>query len=530
VSVLNVQDLLNNTHNGGIVLPDFQRSFIWEPEDIRQLLISVLGNYFIGTILLLDSLRDESIFALRLIEGVKEVNPDAKIQSMVKVILDGQQRTTALFYALYEPNINLKNRRSPYRFYLDLNKALNNDLENAVIAVNINDRKKLSEIEKQPQVIPFSLLKDVGKLAVKFRDHPRLEDIIKLANSFMQREIHVVTLGVNTPPERIVETFERINKTGVPLSIFELLTAKLYKHHIKLRDLLMDAKQKYSSLKVIPEEYVLKVIALLRGQEVKRKNLLELDPKDFVSDWERACEALEQAYKVVTDAKNGFGVLDFKKWMPYSTMIVPLAGILKYLSENKLESPNNYNKISCWYWASVFSNRYEEAADTKSYNDYKDLIEWCKDDQKTPEFIGKFDTKTLDLEVDKQSSAIYRGVMALIVLNGALDFKTGKPPQFATEKLQDDHIFPKSIYNYNGVLNRTLISSNAEKWKTKPSEYFKERFNEHGPENFEIIMKSHLIPNDVIQFLLNDDLKNFCEKRKNMIISEIEKRTRWQNP
>jgi hypothetical protein len=171
---------------------------------------------------------------------------------------------------------------------------------------------RISEIEKQPQVIPFSLLKDVGKLAVKFRDHPRLEDIIKLANSFMQREIHVVTLGVNTPPERIVETFERINKTGVPLSIFELLTAKLYKHHIKLRDLLMDAKQKYSSIKVIPEEYVLKVVALLRGQEVKRKNLLELDPKDFVSDWERACEALEQAYKVVTDAKNGFGFWTLK--------------------------------------------------------------------------------------------------------------------------------------------------------------------------------------------------------------------------
>jgi len=119
--------------------------------------------------------------------------------------------------------------------------------------------------------------------------------------------------------------------------------------------------------------------------------------------------------------------------------------------------------------------------------------------------------------------------MALIVLNGALDFKTGKSPQFAIEKLQDDHIFPKSIYNYNGVLNRTLISSNAEKWKTKPSKYFKERLNEHGPENFEIIMKSHLIPNDAIQFLLNDDLKNFCEKRKNMIISEIEKRTQWQN-
>jgi hypothetical protein len=527
VVIVKVCDLLNDVYNGRVVLPDFQRSFIWEPEDVRQLLVSILGDYFIGTILLLDSLRDESIFALRLIEGVKEVNPDAKIQSIVKVILDGQQRTTALFYALYEPKINLKNRSSPYRFYLDLNKALNNDGDNAVIAVNLNDRKRLSEVEKQPEVIPFSLLRDVGKLAIKFRDHPRFEDIIKLANDFMQRDIHTVSLGSNTSSEKIVETFERINRTGVPLSTFELLTAKLYKHKIKLRDLLMDAKQKYSFLKAVQEEYVLKVIALLRGQEVKRKNLLELDPKNFVEDWERACEALEQAYKVVMDVKNGFGVLDFKKWMPYSTMIVPLAGILKFLSENKLENPNNYRKIHCWYWASVFSNRYDEAADSKSYEDFDALKEWCEDDREVPKLIKDFDARTVDLEVSKQSAATYRGVIGLIVLNGALDFKTGKPPQFAVEKLQDDHIFPKNIYNYNGVSNRTLISSNAEKWKTEPSKYFKERLNEHGLETFKAIMKSHLIPEDALPPLLNNDLKSFCEKRKRMIINEIEKRVKW---
>jgi len=64
--VVKVQELLSDAYNGRIVLPDFQRSFIWEPEDVRQLLISVLGDYFICTMLLLDSLRDESIFALRL--------------------------------------------------------------------------------------------------------------------------------------------------------------------------------------------------------------------------------------------------------------------------------------------------------------------------------------------------------------------------------------------------------------------------------------------------------------------------------
>ena len=524
---MNVQELLNDAYNGRVVLPDFQRSFIWEPEDVRQLLISVLGNYFIGTILMLDSLKNESIFALRLIEGLREVNPKAEPQSMVKIILDGQQRTTALFYALYEPKIPLKYRRSPYRFYLDINKAINGDWDNAVVAVNLNDKRKLADLENQPDVIPFGLIKNIGQLAIKFREHPRFSDIIELVNNFMQREIHVVSLANNTPPERIVETFERINKTGIPLSTFELLTAKLYKDKIKLRDLLHEAKKAYSFIRVMPEEYVLKVIALLRGQEVKRKNLLELKAENFELDWRKACNSLEQAFKVVTDVKDGFGVLDFKKWMPYSTMIVPLAGIIDFLKENKLESPINSDKIKCWYWAAVFSNRYDEAADTKSYDDYKNLKEWCKDKEKIPDFIKKFDTKLVDLEVDKQSSATYRGVIGLIVLNGALDFKTGKPPQFAVEKLQDDHIFPKTIYKYNGISNRTLISSNAEKWKTEPSKYFKERLREHGEKNFKAIMESHLIPEDAISFLFNDDLRNFCEKRKQRIIAEIEKRTKY---
>ena len=49
-----------------------------------------------------------------------------------------------------------------------------------------------------------------------------------------------------------------------------------------------------------------------------------------------------------------------------------------------------------------------------------------------PDFIKEFDLDAVDLDVDRQSSVIYRG---LIVLKGALDFKTGQPPQFDKEKV-----------------------------------------------------------------------------------------------
>lgn len=146
-------------------------------------------------------------------------------------------------------------------------------------------------------------------------------------------------------------------------------------------------------------------------------------------------------------------------------------------------------------------------------------------DEKIPESIQKFNLDSIDLEIDRQSSAIYRGVMGLIILKGAFDFKTGKPPQFAKEKIQDDHIFPKTIYKYNSIPNRTLISTNLEKWKTEPSKYFTERLAEHGKETFKFIMESHLISGEAIEYLLKDDLNTFAEKRKITIVEEIKKRT-----
>jgi len=111
---MNVGDLLKSILEGEIVLPDFQRKLEWGPEDIRELLVSVLGDYFIGTFLILECIKDDSPFALRFIKGVERINPNIKMKSIVKILLDGQQRATALFYALYEPDVPLEGYRAPH--------------------------------------------------------------------------------------------------------------------------------------------------------------------------------------------------------------------------------------------------------------------------------------------------------------------------------------------------------------------------------------------------------------------------------
>lgn len=521
---MNVSELMKEVVSGSVVLPDFQRSFIWEPEDVRELTVSVLGDYFIGSMLLLEHYKEDSPFALRLIEGVEEINQNANVQSIVKILLDGQQRTSALFYALFEPNIPLKNRKSSFSFYLDLEKALDKNWDEAVIAVSRNDKKRHAEINRNQNVILFKLFKDIGKMAQKFKDHPRFNEIIELANGFLNREIHIVSLPRDTDLEKIVETFERINRTGEPLSIFELLTARLYKYGIKLRDMYGELKSQYSFVDNISPEFILKVIALIRGKEPKRKNILELEQNNFKEHWEAACDSLEYAYRRLTDIKNGYGVLDIKKWSPYSTLTVPLAGIIHYLKIKKLENKANFEKIDKWYWTAVFSNRYDQSVDTTAFYDYKAVCEWFET-EKVPDFIQKFNSSEIDFDVEKQSSATYRGIINLIVLKGAYDFKTGQPPQLEKNKLQDDHIFPKSIFYENRILNRTLISTNQSKIDKKPSEYFSKRIQDIGIVKVKEILESHLIPEDSVQYLLNDNLVDFMETRKKAIIKEIELRT-----
>lgn len=483
-----------------------------------------MGNYFIGSILVLEQFSDKSPFALSLVEGVKQVNKSAQVQDFVKVLLDGQQRITALYYALKEPSIALKNRTNDYKFYLDLDRALMKDWDDAVEAVSVRDAKRLFELSKNPKAITFKTVMNRTEIIERFRKDTQLTEIYEIVDSFLKREIHTIELPRDTTSERIVETFERINRTGKPLTTFELLTARLYKSGIKLRELLSDAKKNYKFLQCVDPEAITKVIAILRGKEPKKKFVLELDPSNFRQDWDCACVSLENAYTRLVDIKNGYGAFDFDRWMPYSTMIVPLACLLNYIKTNKFESKSNYDKIDRWYWASVFTKRYDQSVDTTSTSDVDLMKNWLNDDSKIPDFILGLNLDTLDWRIEKQSSAIYRGVLNLVVLAGALDFQTGQPPQFDHKHVEDDHIFPKSVYNLNWFPNRTLITKNREKTNRKPSDYFKELLDQHGRIQLLEILKSHLIPEEALDSLLNDDKSEFLRLRSHTILNQVRAR------
>jgi len=99
--------------------------------------------------------------------------------------------------------VPLKGYKALHRYYLDLDKYFNGEIDDAVIVVSLNDRRKLKEIEQNKSVIPFSLIRKIWEnlnkvypeLVKRFNgNHRRIGEIIRLANEFRQREINTYEL------------------------------------------------------------------------------------------------------------------------------------------------------------------------------------------------------------------------------------------------------------------------------------------------------------------------------------------------
>ena len=315
-------DLVAAARKGKIVLPQFQRNFVWSRDDVTSLLVSVLQGHFIGSFLLLRTDSDEPPFAMRAVQGVDLAANQLKPESM---ILDGQQRLTSLHYVFAAPAIPLRWTKYPYRFFLDLRKVTNGNFEEAISSDRADsvDGRLDRQTQFEALVIPFTEIETWDDWLNTYERWLVNHDREAYFNQYFDidkpawgaaigriREFLVPTIEIPKIPAddsaRIAEVcaiFEKMNSTGVRLSVYDLLTARLYKYGIDLHTLWEQAAQEHDLLNQYsdgkPDEYgvyVLRTIALLRGLDVKSATLINMKPHGFEDDWKRAAECMEKGF------------------------------------------------------------------------------------------------------------------------------------------------------------------------------------------------------------------------------------------
>lgn len=554
-------DLVDLGRKGKIVLPQFQRNFVWGRDDITDLLTSILQGHFIGSFLMLETEHDNVPFAYRALEGVQIYPEQLKPDLMV---LDGQQRLTSLHYVFAAPQISLRWTKYPYRFFLNLKEVTAGNLDRAIFSERADYSGQYLEQQYQFDnlVVPFTVLETWDQWLFQYEQWLANQDRDRYFNEYFPvyrpkwaeaiggiRNFLVPTLAIpkvpNNDDRRIAELcaiFEKMNSTGVRLSVYDLLTARLYKYKIDQHALWETAVESHPLLNQFsdgkPDEYgvyTLRTIALIRGMDVKSSSLINFTPANYEADWRVAVNYMEKALERITSTNSqGFGVFD-GRWAPYSTMVSPLAAML-YAIEHRGLDHRAYKVMRRWYWASVFRERYAGSVESTIYRDYQDFLRAATDPAFEPEAVTDarvniVDNKAYSLRSINRVNSVYRGVMCLVALRGAKDFQSDDSIEFHT--LEDHHIFPQAYLSHlkehglaitsadiNCVLNRTLISAHTNRKisRSSPSEYLTKLV---PADRTETIMRSHFIDDLALDAMSADNFDDFMYAREIELLSEI---------
>jgi hypothetical protein len=562
-------DLVQKARKGTLVLPQFQRNFVWSRDDITGLLESILDGHFIGSFLLLRTDADSVPFGLRPIEGVdlavSQLRPDA-------MILDGQQRITSLHYAFSAPPIPLRWTKYPYRFFLDLRKLTEGDLENAIFSDRADSVVGLLKEQAQFErlAIPLTVTEHWGEWLNRYerwlvdrdrdayfsqyfeKDKPAWDAIMGRVRGFEVPTIEIPRIDPDDPDRlgEVCAIFEKMNSTGVRLSAYDLVTARMYRFRqdggkpIDVHALWEDAVAEHTHLAEFsdgePDQfgvYLLRTIALLRGFDAKSKTLITLKPDSFVEHWRSAAAATEVALKRMASTNDdGFGVFD-PKWLPYGTMVSPLAALLHNM-QAKHVGHHAYDLLKRWYWSSVFLERYAGAVESTIYRDYQDLRVAFEAPDARPAALVEAQARIVENEAYtlrdvSRLNATYRGVMCLVAIRGAQDFGAGDAIEF--HELDDHHIFPQAYLRrlpkerrpkdqeINCIVNRTLISSSTNRRisRSRPGEYISKLVPQ---DREEAILASHLMDAAALDALRRDDFYGFVAARERVLLAEIGRR------
>lgn len=561
----NLKDVLADIHNGNIQLPDFQREWVWDDRHILELIASVSLSFPIGAVMFLEA--GGVPFQTRLFEGV-EIAP---LPSPKKLVLDGQQRLTSMYLALYSGKpVKTKTDKDDvvHRVYfLDMKKCLDPraDREEAILSLPdtfriLSDfgRKidlDLSTLEQQyeKKMFPASIIFDPVK-SKEWRKgyrryHGEQEDSFLMdfeddvLSSFQQFKVPAIELGVDTTREAVCKVFEKVNTGGVTLTVFELVTATFAASHFNLPE---DWKarsermrERHSLLKVADGTAFLTALTLYasfrKAQSessavtCKRKDVLEL----VVADYQRLADEMEYGFKKAAQLLAEEKIFD-PRFLPYATQLIPLSCICAALS-NQIDNASIKEKVLRWYWCGVFGELYGGANETRFSQDLPDVVDWVNggDIPRTVKDASFAPRRLLSLQT--RISAAYKGLSILLMQRGGKDFISATPiaiNAYFVTPVDIHHVFPKAWCTaknlprekWNSVINKTPLSTTTNQYLSgdAPSLYLKRIEEKKGvpAETLDACLRSHAIP---VEELRQNAFDGFIRQRAVLLLDMVEK-------
>ena len=497
-----VDDLVRGVRIGRIGLPDLQRPFVWTDNKVRDLFDSMMKGYPIGYVMIWESPADY--------ETKKNViGKNEKIHDEPKeLVIDGQQRLTALVAAMYGVVVKDKNFADK-----EIKISFNPLTREFAVWTPAYERdtewiSRISDVflaKEQNSIISLrrKFIKDANEGRAKKNlgeltedEETIIEDSINALLNLSDFSLPTLEIQYNADEEAVADIFVRVNSGGQKLTENNFIQTLISVYENDTSDRINEFSEKsripadntsYNTLLAIEPSHLIRMAVgvgfrrarlryaymLLRGKNLKTG---KFSAEERQANLDKFKDALDK----VMNLNNWHGFINIvgeagyisNKLIASSNAVVfsyVLYLIAKY--DYKLDAISLRKCISKWFFMSTITYFYTGSTESEVENQFADL----RDVNTAEEFIAYIDriistrftddyfNLTLPSELNSAAaiSPAWNGyIAAQIVLNNPMLFSNTPVSKYfiigssgTKNAIDKHHIFPKHYLEQIGYSN-----------------------------------------------------------------------------
>lgn len=416
---LSVSAILGLIASGDIAIPEIQRPFVWKKTQVRDLLDSLYKGYPTGYLIIWKN------------PNVKL--KDGSVSAGKKILIDGQQRVTALMTAIAGiPVVNANYKKERIKIAFNPFEALSEDKDAEIFAVQDQSHLRgkkwipdVSEIFKNNFSV-FSFIMQYCKDNPEM-DPETLDKILTNLRSIGNRLIGVIELSETLEIDIVTDIFIRINSKGTALSQGDFVMSKIaadedhggnmlrkaidYFAHLCVEPSFYDHIKEYDS-EFTQSEYMSKLAWLRDDKEtvydpdcddILRVAFMHMYPRAKLADLvsllsgrdfetrEYKMEITDETYKKLKQgvlnvinqnnfsqfmlAIRGAGFVSSKLVNSQMALDFAYALYLRLMQTKEVSVSEVKRIVQRWYVFSVLTGRYSTSPETAFYRDIRQLNE-----------------------------------------------------------------------------------------------------------------------------------------------------------
>ena len=524
---MKISDILAQIDSGFMALPEFQRGYVWNREQVRGLFHSLYRKHPVGGLL---------VWATEA-RGTAPRGDVPTAAGIVKLILDGQQRMTSLYGVVrgQPPNFFDGNERS----FSGLRFHLEREVFEFHQPVKMRDDPLWVDVTRLMQEGPPGL----GRIGAEFTANPEYAERVGDYIARLGRLLGITDIDLHieevTGPDKtldvVVDIFNRVNSGGTKLSKGDLALAKICAEWPEARDTM---KAKLSQWKAAGYEFTLdwllrSVNTVLTG-EAKFSFLHDKSAHDIQCGLERATTHLDTCLNMIAGRLG----LDHNRVL-FGRYALPI--MVRYLDRRHGGlGERDRDKLLFWFVQAGMWGRFSGSTETFIDRDLavlehsadsldallKESRLWSGDLLVEPEHFNSWNL----------GSRFYPVLYMLTRMAEARDWGSGLPLHKhllgRRSQLEVHHIFPKAqLYGHEPAYSRSEVNAlanfcfltkecNLRIGNELPEDYFPEIERKHPGA-----LASQWIPEDRDLWRI-ENYPDFLEKRRRLLAAEANRRLR----